>query len=79
MLFDFWRKLPPGQMVHPEDRPMLASYPGVFQLAMPPGQIGGPLRTAPVIACYLNPGYVRIPDQRDRCFRANVTEDSGGT
>jgi len=22
---------------------------------------------------------VRIPDQGDRCFRANVTEDSGGT
>ena len=23
--------------------------------------------------------FMRIPDQGDRCFRANVTEDSGGT
>jgi len=29
--------------------------------------------------CFRNRFEVRIPDQRDRCFRANVTEDSGRT
>jgi len=36
------------------------------------------LRVSEVCALQLV-DIVRIPDQGDRCFRANVTEDSGGT
>ena len=57
MLFDFWARLPAGETVHPEDRPVLDRHPGVFELGMPPGHISGPLRTAPVVACFLNPGF----------------------
>ena len=57
MLFDFWKEMPPGAYVHPEDAPMLHEHREAFQLGMPPGHINGPLKTAPVVACYLNPGY----------------------
>ena len=57
MLFEYWRSLPPGHLVHPEDRPLLDRHPGQFELRMPPGQIAGPLKTAPVVACFVNPGF----------------------
>jgi hypothetical protein len=32
-------------------------YPGVFELDIPPGHVAGRLRTAPVVVCYLTPGF----------------------
>lgn len=57
MLFDFWEELPPGKYIHPSDEAMLKGQNDAFQFGLPPGHINGPLKTAPVVACYLNPGY----------------------
>ena len=64
MLFDFWATLPPQACVHPKDRPILDQYPGIFELDIPPGHVNGPLKTAPVVACYLNPGF----EEEDRAW-----------
>jgi len=70
MLFDFWKALPYQQCVHPEDREVLAKHPGVFELGIPPGHVNGRLKTAPVVACYLNPGF----EEADRVFFSGETE-----
>ena len=67
MLFDFWNNLPAGETVHPVDRPVLDRHPGAFELGMPPGHISGPLKTAPVVACFLNPGF----DEADAAMSAD--------
>jgi hypothetical protein len=56
-LFDFWRRLKRGN-VHPDDRHVLArAIPaGTFDLSLVPHPIAGPLRTAPIVVCYVNPG-----------------------
>jgi hypothetical protein len=63
MLFDFWKRLPPGEHVHPEDRVMLGRFSGLFELDMPPGQINGRLRTAPEVACFPTWGR-RVPPKK---------------
>jgi hypothetical protein len=57
MLVDFWKRMKTGSFVHPDDLEQLNLRPGVFMLDRPPGQITGPLKTAPVVACFTNPGY----------------------
>ncbi len=61
-LFDFWSELPEGETVHPRDVPFLRHATEDFCSAAPPGHINGPLRTAPVVLCYGNPGL----DDMDR-------------
>jgi len=57
MIFDFWKKLPDKSCVHPEDLEVVEKCNGVFELHVPPGHINGQLKTAPVIALFLNPGF----------------------
>ncbi len=57
MIFEFWNKLPNHECIHPEDKDVLNQYAGVFELDIPPGHINGQLKTAPVIALFLNPGF----------------------
>lgn len=57
----------PGEYVHPADREVLARYPRLFETNVPPGPINGRLKTAPVVACYLNP---RCNDD-DRAYYAD--------
>lgn len=56
-IFAYWSQLRPGETVHPEDITELDRGPHGFQLDLPPGHFSGPLRTAPVVICYGNPGY----------------------
>jgi hypothetical protein len=70
MLFDFWKALPDQQCVHPEDCKVLAKHPGIFELSIPPGHVNGRLKTAPVVACYLNPGF----EEADRIVFSSETE-----
>ncbi|SFX29942.1 hypothetical protein SAMN03097694_1527 [Janthinobacterium lividum] len=57
MLFDFWRDLSIDDKMHPLDVPLLGQNASVFQTTLPPGHVNGRLKDAPVVACYLNPGY----------------------
>ncbi|MDQ3256144.1 MAG: hypothetical protein M3R15_19980 [Acidobacteriota bacterium] len=70
MLFDFWKALPYQQCVHPKDREVLAKHSGIFELGIPPGHVSGRLKTAPVVACYLNPGF----EEADRVYFSRETE-----
>ncbi len=56
-LFEFWSRLPEGETVHPDDRAVLEGGPHGFHFDLPPAAVLGPLRTAPVILCYGNPGH----------------------
>ena len=56
MLFDYWQDFRFGEKVHPADVRVIERYPGVFDLSIPPGHVTGRLKTAPIVACYLNPG-----------------------
>lgn len=62
-LFDFWHELPPGENIHPKDRPFFNAADKTapkhnFQTAhRPPSPWDGPLATAKVVVCYLNPRY----------------------
>ena len=71
MLFDFWKALPSQQCVHPEDRKILAKHPRIFELGIPPGHVSGRLKTAPVVACYLNPSF----KEADRVYFSRETEE----
>ena len=57
MIFDFWSKLPEKACVHPEDEAAVEKYKDIFELQIPPGHINGQLKTSPVIALFLNPGF----------------------
>jgi hypothetical protein len=56
MLFDYWKALPFREKVHPADLKIVERHRGVFDLTIPPGHVSGRLRTAPIVACFLNPG-----------------------
>ena len=56
-LFEFWSRLPEGETVHPDDRAAIEGGPHAFHFDLPPAPVMGPLRTAPVVLCYGNPGY----------------------
>lgn len=57
-LFQFWSRLPPGEHIHPEDKPFLAfNKEHTFRTEhRPPGPYDGPLALAKVVVCYANPG-----------------------
>jgi hypothetical protein len=55
-LLEFWSRLPDGETVHPDDRPVLDGGPHAFHFDLPALPILGRLRTAPVVLCYGNPG-----------------------
>lgn len=62
-LFGFWRNLPLGTKVHPEDQPVFSRIgqgegPGHgFQLNCLASPYSGPLKTAPVVFLYLSAGW----------------------
>lgn len=62
-LFDFWRTLPVGTKVHPDDRAVFDRIsrnqsPGHgFKLECLPSPYAGPLRTAPIVFLYLSAGW----------------------
>jgi len=57
MLFEFWKDLPDKECIHPKDLDVINQNKGVFELHVPPGHINGRLKTAPVVALFLNPGF----------------------
>jgi len=57
MIFEFWKDLPEKSCVHPKDMDTLNEHKGVFELNVPPGHINGQLKTSPVVALFLNPGF----------------------
>lgn len=57
MIFEFWKELPEKSCIHPKDMDAINRHEGVFELDVPPGHINGQLKTAPVVALFLNPGF----------------------
>ncbi len=55
--YEFWSRCPADCFVHPDDRDALERLPHSFQLHATPNPFFGPLRTAPVVLLYLNPGF----------------------
>ncbi len=62
MFFEYWKTLPPGEHVHPADRYLVDKHRQIFELSIPPGHVNGRLKTAPIVACFLNPG-IEGPDK----------------
>jgi hypothetical protein len=56
-LFDFWSGLAADAHSHPEDGPVLQHFLNCFQRECPPSPCLGPLKTAPVVLLFLNPGF----------------------
>jgi hypothetical protein len=63
-IFEYWRPelrsewaIPGQRCVHPDDEPYLSKNTFGLELNVPPGHINGRLKTAPIVACFLNPGY----------------------
>jgi len=57
MIFEFWKDLPEKACIHPKDIGVLNEHRAVFELNVPPGHINGRLKTARVVALFLNPGF----------------------
>ncbi len=57
MIFKFWEKLPHKECIHPDDKRVIEKHKDIFELHVPPGHVNGNLKTAPVIALFLNPGF----------------------
>lgn len=57
MIFDFWEKLPQKACIHPDDEDAIEQHKDIFELHVPPGHINGQLKTSPIIALFLNPGF----------------------
>ncbi len=51
---EFWRQLPPGEKIHPADKPILNDEKHSLETKSMPAFGAGPLATAPVVLCYLN-------------------------
>ncbi len=64
MIFNFWDKLPHKACVHPGDKAVIDQHKDIFELHAPPGHINGQLKTAPIIALFLNPGFEDEGKQR---------------
>jgi hypothetical protein len=80
-IFAYWDRLETGATVHPDDLAILGHCEHAFQTDLPPGHISGPLRSAPVVLCYGNPGYDdadRLAVQ-DSAKRALLTNQMSGT
>jgi hypothetical protein len=73
-LFDFWAKLPPGENIHPEDKPFLLANEHSFQTDhRPPGPMDGPLRSSKVVICYANSGYDELDKNHGELLRKQLT------
>ena len=59
-LFEFWEGVSPGTKVHPKDQAVLETR-GKHNLKLEclPNPFYGPLRTAPIVLLYLNPGFTQ--------------------
>lgn len=57
-IFDFWAGVPGHARIHPADQPIFKRMEGghVFDLECLPIPMSGPLKTAPVVLLYANPG-----------------------
>jgi hypothetical protein len=55
MLFEYWERMPSGSNIHPEDEGLMRKCADRFELRIPPGHVNGPLKTAPIVLCLLNP------------------------
>jgi hypothetical protein len=57
-VFDFWKDVGPGELIHPADRSILGTEDGTheFDLNCIPTPFYGPLKSAPIVLLYLNPG-----------------------
>jgi hypothetical protein len=68
-IFEFWQGVPGDAKVHPEDRAVFgrissdADQGHGFNLNCLPSPFAGPLRTAPVVMLYLNPGLAPQDEQ----------------
>lgn len=56
-IFEFWKEVGPSEKVHPADREILFNAPNKFDLDCLPTPFYGPLRTAPIVLLYTNPGH----------------------
>jgi hypothetical protein len=63
-IFEYWRSelestwaIPGHRCVRKDDEPYLSQNTFGLELNVPPGHINGRLKTAPIVACFLNPGY----------------------
>jgi hypothetical protein len=58
-IFDFWNNVGASAKVHPDDERILLKHNGrhAFELKCLPVPFYGPLRTAPIVLLYLNPGF----------------------
>ena len=77
-LFKYWDKLPADRLVHPADQPFLDERAHNFELHTVPSPWDGPLATAPIVLCTLNPGsdsggydnwVASDPNMRAKMFR----------
>jgi hypothetical protein len=59
-LFEFWEGVSPSTKVHPQDEPVFEAH-GKHNLRLEclPNPFYGPLRTAPIVLLYLNPGFLQ--------------------
>jgi hypothetical protein len=63
-IFDFWSGMKLGQKVHPSDKLILERSNRHLDLNCLPSPFLGPLKTAPIVLLYLNPG-LSAPDYKD--------------
>jgi len=77
MIFDFWKHCPPNATIHPADRAVFDRVRNHnFDLRCPIGHFSGPLKTAPVVMLYLNPG-LSPADYESPDFESNARRWSG--
>jgi hypothetical protein len=76
MIFDFWRNCPRDATIHPADAEVLKRVKHSFDLRCPIGHFDGPLRTAPVVMLYLNPG-LSPEDYENADFERNARQWTG--
>ena len=74
-IFSFWKNIGPDVKIHPEDDKILRrdSVVHKFELDCLPVPFYGPLKTAPVVLLFLNPGFsekdiYEARDERERQF-----------
>ncbi|MEY9634111.1 hypothetical protein ABIF66_002340 [Bradyrhizobium japonicum] len=58
-IFKFWSTIGRSDTVHPLDKPVFARLNSShgFDFRCLPSNIGGKLRTAPIVLLYLSPGF----------------------
>ncbi len=76
-IFECWKDYQPGDRIHPSDRPVFDDLKSQHSLSLDclPLPFYGPLKTAPIVFLYLNPGLSKldleqaksIEEQKRRC------------